>query len=213
MPLYQTISVSESTLIYIWKVEETENQLAENIILTENSESRVSGMRSEIHRRGYLSIRHLLAEAGYTDKDLFYDDVGKPHLNDGSYISITHSGIFTAIIVSVEKEVGIDIEKQRKKIIPIAHKFTPIEAYSAIDNAEALIRKLTVVWGAKESLYKIYATKGLSFLKHIYIHDFTLDTLATTGKIIFYARRSGYDINFLEFEGYTCVYAIKRPYE
>lgn len=213
MPLYQTISVSKSTRIYIWKVEEPEVLLAENIILTENSKWRVEGMRSEIHRRGYLSIRHLLAEVGYTDEDLFYDNVGKPHLKDGCYISITHSGIFTGIIVSHENEVGIDIEKQRKKIIPIAHKFTPIEAYSAIDKTDDLIRKLTVVWGAKESIYKIYATKGLSFLNHIYIHEFTIDALTTTGKISFYGKRSAYDINFLEFEGYTCVYALKRPNE
>ncbi|MBT8234834.1 MAG: 4'-phosphopantetheinyl transferase superfamily protein [Bacteroidia bacterium] len=213
MPLYQTISESESTRIYIWKVEESEDLLAENIILTENSKQRVAGMRSEIHRRGYLSIRHLLAEAGYTDNDLFYDEAGKPHLKDDSNISITHSGIFTGIIVSNEKEVGIDIEKQRKKIIPIAHKFTPIKEYKAITNAETLIRKLTVVWGAKESLYKIYATKGLSFLNHIYIHDFTLEALDTTGIINFFGERSSYDIDFLEFDGYTCVYALKRSNE
>ncbi|MGI9546906.1 MAG: 4'-phosphopantetheinyl transferase family protein [Flavobacteriaceae bacterium] len=209
MPLYQTISVSESTRIYVWKVQESEHELAENTILTENSKIRVSGMRSEIHRRGYLSIRHLLAEVGCTDNDLYYDDVGKPHLKDDSYISITHSGIFTGIIVSSEKEVGIDIEKQREKIIPIAHKFTPIDEYSSITDPLDLIRKLTIVWGAKESLYKIYATPGLSFKDHIHIHDFGLDERATGGKISFYGKRSSYDIEFLEFEGYTCVYAIK----
>jgi len=213
MPLYQTISVSGSTRIYIWKVEESEDFLAEDTILTENSKLRVAGMRSEIHRKGYLSIRHLLAEAGYTDNDLFYDEAGKPHLEDDSFISITHSGIFTGIIVSKEKEVGIDIEKQREKIIPIAHKFTPIKEYNSITNTETLIRKLTVVWGAKESLYKIYATKGLSFLNHIYIHDFALDALETSGKIKFYADHSSYDIEFLEFYGYTCVFALKRSNE
>lgn len=213
MPLYQTISESESTRIYIWRVEESEELLAKNTILTENSKQRVEGMRSEIHRRGYLSIRHLLAEAGYTDNDLFYDEAGKPHLKDDSYISITHSGIFTGIIVSKEKEVGIDIEKQRQKILSIAHKFTPIKEYKSISNINTLIRKLTVVWGAKESLYKIYATKGLSFLNHIYIHDFALVALSTTGKIKFYADRSSYDIEFLEFDGYTCVYALKRSNE
>ena len=213
MPLYKIISVSGSTRVYIWKVEESEDILAEDTVLTENSKERVSSMRSEIHRRGYLSIRHLLAEAGYTDNDLFYDEVGKPHLKDDSYISITHSGIFTGIIVSKEKEVGIDIEKQREKIIAIAHKFTPLKEYQSITKTQALIRKLTIVWGAKESLYKIYATKGLSFLNHIYIHDFTLEDRETTGKIKFYADRSSYDIEFLEFDGYTCVFALKRSNE
>ena len=68
----------------------------------------------------------LLLEAGYTDFDLFYDKFGKPHLKDGKEISITHSYNFSGIIVG-NSPVGIDIEKQREKILRIARKFTPIE--------------------------------------------------------------------------------------
>lgn len=209
MPLRQTIDVTPNTRVYLWHVTETEASLSENIQLTENSTTRVSGMRSEIHRRGYLSIRHLLAMAGYTDYDLFYDDLGKPHLQDGKHISITHSGSFTGIIVSSELEVGIDIERQRKKILAIAHKFTPLDEYRYLASTDDIIRKLTIVWGAKESLYKIYATKGLSFLQHIDISDFNIDAGETTGIIRYEGICSDYEIRFLEFEGYTCVYAVK----
>ena len=166
-------------------------------------------MKSEIHRRGFLSIRHLMAEAGYVDKDLFYDDFGKPHLKDGNYISITHSHNFTAIIVSSTDEVGIDIEMQRVKILRIANKFTPLEEYRTLANTDAVIRKLTIVWGAKESLYKIYAQQGLSFLKHINIVDFAFDDARTLGEILYKGRKTYYDVEFLEFEGFTCVYALK----
>ncbi len=166
-------------------------------------------MKSEIHRRGFLSIRHLMAEAGYVDKDLFYDDFGKPHLKDGNYISITHSHNFTAIIVSSTDQVGIDIEKQRVKILRIANKFTPLEEYRTLANTDAVIRKLTIVWGAKESLYKIYAQQGLSFLKHINIVDFAFDDARTLGEILYKGRKTYYDVEFLEFEGFTCVYALK----
>ncbi len=82
-------------------------------------------MKSEIHRRGFMSIRHLMAEAGYVDQDLFYDDLGKPHLKNGKNISITHSFIFTAIILSDDK-VGIDIEKRRDKILKNSHHLANI---------------------------------------------------------------------------------------
>ncbi len=209
MPLYTTITVNSSILVYVWKIEESETQLAEGIRLTENCQRRMQGMRSELHRRGFLSIRHLMAEAGYEDADMYYDQSGKPHLNDGKHISITHSNHFTGIIVSDEKEVGIDIEKQRDKILRIAHKFTPIEEYKTIANTDALIRKLTIVWGCKESLYKIYAQEGLSFLHHIDISDFSLSDGKTTGEILYKGRISHYDIDFLEFEGFTCVYALR----
>ena len=210
MPLYQTISVTSETTVYLWNVTETEAELSKDIELTENSANRVEGMKSEIHRRGYLSIRHLLAQAGYTDHDLYYDEIGKPHLRDGKHISITHSGVFTGIIVGAQIEVGIDIERQRNKILRIADKFTPLKEYGAITDNDTLIRKLTIVWGAKESLYKIYATKGISFLQHIYIADFGMDSRETTGKIEYNGKHSFYSITYLEFEGYTCVYALKN---
>lgn len=211
MPIYNTLTVNETTKVYIWRITESEAELAKNIELTPNCQNRMLGMKSELHRRGFLSIRHLMAEAGYVDADLYYDGMGKPHLNDGKNISITHSNHFTGIIVSDKEEVGIDIEKQREKILRIAHKFTPIEEYRTIANTEALIRKLTIVWGCKESLYKIYAEPGLSFLRHIVIEDFSLDDTCTTGEIIYQGASSAYAIEFIEFEGFTGVYAIKKP--
>ena len=166
-------------------------------------------MKSDLHRRGFMSVRHLLAASGYTDFDLFYDEEGKPHLKDGKYISITHSFIFSAIIVS-KKKVGIDIEKQRDKILLIAPKFTPIEEYRTLANEDAVIRKLTIVWGAKEAVYKLYARPKVSFLQHINITDFDFDDQKTTGKIFFHGETSWYNFAFLEFEGFTCVYAVPQ---
>ncbi len=207
MPLFKTITPNASTQVYIWKVEEALDDLAEDVNLTPHCKTRFESMKSELHRRGFLSIRHLLHEAGYTDQDLYYTENGKPHLKDGRFISITHSYNFTAIIVSDDTEVGIDIEMQRDKILRIASRFTPLKEYHTLANEDALIRKLTIVWGAKESLYKIYGVKGLSFLQHIYVEDFDFEDAKTGASINYQGDKSGYAIDFLEFEGFTCVYA------
>ncbi|PKA97959.1 4'-phosphopantetheinyl transferase superfamily protein [Flavobacteriaceae bacterium MAR_2009_75] len=209
MPIYKILKVNASTTVYIWKVLESESDLSKGIVLTQHCQTRMNGMKSELHRRAFLSIRHLMAEAGYVDADLYYDEFGKPHLRDGKKISITHSNDFTGIIVSENQEVGIDIEKQREKILRIAHKFTPIEEYKTIANTDALIRKLTIVWGSKESLYKIYAEPGLSFIHHINVRDFRLESAQSTAEILYHGDSSFYDIRFFEFEGFTCVYAVK----
>ncbi len=209
MPLYKTITVQPGILAYIWHVTESEDNLSKDLKLLPNSLTRINGMKSELHRRAFLSIRHLLKVSGYSDEDLYYDEAGKPHLQDGNFISISHSHQYTGIIVSAKKQVGIDIEKQREKILRIAHKFTPIEEYRTIANTDALIRKLTMVWGAKESLYKIYATHGLSFLHHIDIKDFSISDTNTMGEILYKGKTSDYKISFLEFDGFSCVYALK----
>ena len=207
MALYKTLTVNKATKVLIWKIEESISKLQEGIVLSENSTTRLNSMKSQLHQRGFLSIRQLLKKVGYTDADLIYDEFGKPHLKNGTYISITHSFTFTAIIVSDELHVGIDIEKQREKILKIAHKFTPFEEYKTIANVDALISKLTIVWGAKESLYKIYGKKKLLFLHHIYIEDFKFADEKTTGEIRYNGENTAYNISFLEFEGFTCVFA------
>ncbi len=207
MPLYKRIDVNDFTKVLVWKIEESMDQISSDIELTKLCQNRVDSMRSEIHQKGFYSVRQLLKEVGYTDADLIYDEYGKPHLKDGNYISITHSFTFSAIIISTANPVGIDIEKQRDKIVKIAHKFTPIEEYKTIANHNALVSKLTIVWGAKESLYKIYGKKKLLFLHHINIEDFRFADEKTSGEIRYQGSVSKYTIHFLEFEGFTCVYA------
>ncbi len=213
MALYKTISVSDTTKVLIWKIEEDEDTLLENITLSERCKSRLSNMKSELHRRGFLSVRHLLKEAGYTAEELYYDEAGKPHLRDGKKISITHSFIFSGIIISDSIEVGIDIEKRRDKITKIAHKFTPIHEYRTLANTEAIIRKLTIVWCAKEALYKIYATPGLLFLEHIYVDEFSLEEKGEMSSTISYRGDvSDFDVRYMELEDeeFTCAFALKE---
>ncbi len=207
MPLYKSLTIDKKTKVLIWKIEESFNHLNKNILLSDKSQIRVDGMKSELHQRGFLSVRHLLKEAGYSDSDLIYDEFGKPHLKDGKHISITHSFIFSGIIISDDVSVGIDIEKQRDKILKIASKFTPVKEYETLENHDDLVRKLTIVWGAKESLYKIYGKKKLLFLHHIYIEDFKFSDKKTNGEIRYEEKVSSYVIHFLEFEGFTCTYA------
>ena len=207
MPLYKTLTVGKNTKVLIWKIEESFNELNIDIILSDKSKNRLDGMKSDLHQRGFLSVRHLLKEVGYSDADLIYDEFGKPHLKDGKHISITHSFTFSGLIISDTLHVGIDIEKQRDKILKIAHKFTPVEEYKTIANHDALISKLTIVWGAKESLYKIYGKKKIRFLENIYVEDFNFSDEKTSGEIRYNGEESSYNIQFLEFEGFTCVFA------
>ena len=76
MPLYKSISVNTQTTVKIWKIEESYDDLIAPLDLKSNSLERVLGTKSELHQCGFLSVRHLLREFGYTDQDLFYDDMG-----------------------------------------------------------------------------------------------------------------------------------------
>ncbi|WP_452597789.1 4'-phosphopantetheinyl transferase family protein [Pontimicrobium sp. MEBiC01747] len=207
MPVYKTLHPNSQTTVKIWKITETYKELLTPLTLKPESEARVLGMKSELHQRGFLSVRHLLAEFGYTDADLFYDDNGKPHLKDGKHISITHSFTFSGVIIS-DNEVGIDIEKQRDKIAIIAKKFIIYEFEYLKDTDPEYINKLTVIWGIKESLYKLFATPGMLFKEHFLVIPFTIEEGKTVAWIDYKGAKKRYDTEFLEFEGFTCAYAL-----
>jgi phosphopantetheinyl transferase len=206
MPLYKTIKPNHHTTVYVWKIEASFDELSEHIELSERSKNRVASMKSEIHRRGFLSIRHLLKEAGYTDFDLYYNGNGKPHLKDGKHISITHSFEYSAIIIS-DVEVGIDIEKNREKIKIIQNKFVNFERWF-ISEDDDYIEQLTVIWGGKESLYKIYPHGGLTFKNDIDIESFKMKDGKTKGHIRTYDWDKFYNIEFVQLNGFTLVYAM-----
>lgn len=206
MPLYKTLTNRNNTQVYVWKISESEAWLRTGLDLSENSRNRLFTMSSELHRRGFLSIRHLLREAGYTDQNLYYSEEGKPHLDDDKYISITHSYEFTAIIIS-EVPVGIDIEKLREKIQRIAPKFIGYEE-EFVKEVQEPIESLTVIWGAKESMYKLYGKKGLGFKAHCYVEDFELDMQHTIARIVYENDNLKFDVYFHQLENFMMAYIL-----
>ena len=209
MSLYKIIQINKTTSILIWKIEEDFNELFREVKLKDISLARLERMKSESHQKGFLSIRHLLKEAGYSDFDLFYDEDGKPHLKDGKQISITHSNNFSAIIIG-DENVGIDIELQRDKIIRIADKFIEYEFTYLRKNADDYIKKLTVIWGAKEAKFKMCNSRSLSFKDDMKVFNF--DLIDGKGKASVQQNEfiKDFDFFFEEFENFTMVYALEK---
>lgn len=213
MPLFKTINLSRivgnPTQILVWKVTESYTELLEQVILNETNHMRLDGMKSEMHQRAFLSVRKLLQETGHSDLDLYYDEFGKPHLHGEKHISITHSHNFSAIIIS-DEIVGIDIELQRNKIIRIADKFCDLEFQFLDRDSDEYIRKLTVIWGSKEAIFKIRNEKGISFKDHINVQSFELNAKQNDAKLHFNNLIIDFNIHFEEIEDFTLVYAFKK---
>jgi 4'-phosphopantetheinyl transferase len=218
MPLFKVITLNRSTQILVWEITESFQELSSEVVLNESNTIRLIGMKSEMHQRAFLSVRKLFQEAGYTDFDLYYDEFGKPHLHDGKHISITHSHQFSAIILS-DAVVGIDIELQREKIIRIADKFSDTEfSFLNLNKKEEYIRKLTVIWGVKEAIFKIRNEKGISFKDHIKVNAFEMNDLQTKTELHFDNLIKDFNVCFQEFESidnngfkqnFTLVYAFE----
>ena len=210
MPLHQTIQFNATTKILVWKITESFEELLDKVVLKEKTQLRLNGMKSQMHQRAFLSVRMLIQEMGFTDHDLHYDEFGKPYLSCDNYISITHSHNFAAIIIS-EETVGIDMELQREKILRIADKFVDREfEYLNPETLEEYIKKLTVIWGAKEAIFKIRNEKGISFKDHIRVNPFSLKENKTQASLHFDDLIKDFNVYYQEIEDFTLVYAFEE---
>ncbi|WP_374174856.1 4'-phosphopantetheinyl transferase superfamily protein [Flavobacterium tructae] len=216
MPLFETIQFNETTKILVWHITESFEELVSNVVLKEKTQLRLNGMKSVMHQRAFLSVRMLIQEMGFTDQDLHYDEFGKPYFNCENHISITHSHDFAAIIIS-DKTVGIDMELQRDKILRIADKFVETEnSYLNTQNTPDYIRELTVIWGAKEAIFKIRNEKGISFKDHISVNTFSLDKNQTEASLHFNDLAVNFDVYYKEIksntsgQNFTLVYAFDK---
>ena len=210
MPLYNRYTKNNGTQVLVWKITESLEELHAQVSLKTVCQDRVGGMKSEQHQKGFLSVRMLLQEAGYTDFDMYYGEDGKPHLKDGRNISITHSYNFSAIVIS-DVNVGIDMEMQREKIITIANKFC-ITEFSYLDptHLDAYMHALTVIWGVKEALFKMISLPGISFKNHIDVFRFDITDKQGRAKLTFNNMDRNYTFFFEEIEGFTLVYSFEE---
>jgi len=207
MPLYKSLTIDADTRLLVWKNTESLEELYSTVNLKDVCVHKLEKMKSEQHQKGFLGVRKLMQHIGYTDFDLFYDANGKPHLKDGKNISITHSYAYSAILVS-SRQAGIDMEMQREKIITISGKFLDKE-FAFLDAANAeYMRMLTVLWGVKESVYKMVSRKGLSFKRDVEVFPFDLGSGRGETAFSFEDAQARIPFHFLEMEGFTLVYCL-----
>lgn len=127
-------------------------------------------------RLEFLSARTLLKQLLLTWNEPFHglikDNAGKPFFIDHPYhLSLTHSYPFVAAIIHKTKNVGIDLEQPKEKLLRIAPRvLNPVE----LQNAGSDLMKHCVYWCAKETLIKIYGKRHLHLSNELAIQPFEL---------------------------------------
>ncbi len=208
MPLLRITALNEYTHLLVWKITESFDELFTSVALRDVSLARLESMKAESHQKGFLGVRRLLMEAGYTDYDLYYDTFGKPHLKDGKHISISHSNDFSVIVLS-EENIGADLEILKEKTLKLAPRFMDVSHLQNL-NTEEQLKKATVVWGIKESVFKIKNEVGISFKDHIFENDFTLSDKKCSVELRFNNKVECFDILFDFIEDYVFVCAFEK---
>ena len=208
MPQCYSENIELNTYIGIWKISESESELADGLELSKEALTRLSQRRSMIHRKGYLAIRKLLKGHRIHHLNHQYDKNGAPYLLDGRYLSISHTKDLACIAIS-SQPVGIDLEYYQEKIIRIAprflHKEESLDLNKNIDK-----HYLTQIWTAKEALYKVFRKKGIQFNTQILVDSIEANSKESIGSVFFSNRVNKYKIHFRYFDKFCLSLATTK---
>ncbi|WP_185859543.1 4'-phosphopantetheinyl transferase family protein [Blattabacterium cuenoti] len=169
---YKFNNLHTKIIVFRWE-HFLETTFLEKLILSDKEKMFFLSL-SKKRKREFLGIRYVLRYIGMK-MNIFYNEKRKPFLfSEGKNISLSHSFEKIAIAIS-SYQIGIDIEKLRKdnKIVKIKKKFLRKDE-SIFINPNYEEDYLHIIWGIKESLYKLEGGIFYSFLDHYKVSPFCL---------------------------------------
>lgn len=162
MPVFFQHQINDTTRLGIWKIEETEEFFKANV--PQHRDVTHPHKRLQ-HLAGRFLLQYLFPAFPYEMIEIA--DTRKPYLpNELYHFSISHCDDYAAAIVSKDKRVGVDIEVPVPKIIRIRDKFLSQEEVDRFSSNE---RQLTLLWSAKEAVFKWYGSGAVDFREHIHL--------------------------------------------
>ena len=190
MPLQTLISLNNDCSAVLWRITEDEPTLRVGLPLMADEATDLAGITHPAQRVEWLACRVAVRElvgAGYAG--LQKDEFGKPHLISTvsadfspvtGYVSLSHTGGWAAAVWHKSKPVGIDIEPVRAQFGRVVPR---VLSDTEIAHANGDLLRLAMYWCAKESLYKLYGKRQLTFREHLLIDPFADGATHLTGHV------------------------------
>jgi 4'-phosphopantetheinyl transferase len=203
--------LNEFSILGVWKIEEDLKTFFEIVSLDNDEKKKYKGFSSTSRKLEYLSVRALLAELIGKETKIVYNKNNKPFLNDGSrFISISHSHKLTAILLSTNEKVGIDLEYMSSNIAALALKFINVKEKISKE-IEKRRYHLYIHWCAKEALYKICDKEGISIRNNITIEPFVVaDAGEIKGRVHTNKINESFDLFYSRYDNYAIVWTKKN---
>lgn len=167
MALFYQHNINEDVKLGTWRIEEPEGFFLDRVPVKQD-------VSHPYKRLQHLAGRFLLTELypNFPLEEIQIADTKKPFLKDEKYhFSISHSGYYAAAIASPVHRVGVDIELVTPRIANITKKFLSPEELEFLHSYEFMPQiyhdLATVLWSAKEAVFKWYGDGQVDFRNHM----------------------------------------------
>ena len=171
MPV-ESIHTTTQAIWGYWRISETERSLAQRVAGEEPPVAVTNPLKRLEFLAGRVLIKTLLNEWGIGFRGMTKDAFGKPFLAGSDIkVSLSHSYPYVAAILHTHKNVGIDLEQPKSKLLRIGPR---VLAAGELTDAGDNVVKHCIYWCAKETLIKIHGKKDLIFSKNLLVTPFAL---------------------------------------
>ncbi|MCQ2349858.1 MAG: 4'-phosphopantetheinyl transferase superfamily protein [Paludibacteraceae bacterium] len=201
--------INDNAILAMWKVEESVEELLSMLFNREEHRAAISKMGAEKRQKEYLVSRVMLNAVLNDDKTIAYHPNGAPYITDGSYnLSIAHTGTYVTILLHKTAKVGIDIERMSDKVVRVQSKFLSDGELQMLDPTNNKTH-LTLLWAAKEALYKVMGVEVVDFVTNLTVNPFKpyLDGEMTAEENVTPDHHK-YTLNYRVFPEFVLVWTI-----
>lgn len=204
--------LEDKTIIGVWKISETEEELRAMCSVPSDELEEISYIASESLRKQKLAVRALLEKLFDEKVYLSHHDNGKPYIeNCATNISITHTEKYVAIILNENDEVGIDIESMDRDFSAVEKKALSEDEIDDLEDDDSRNEQLGIYWCAKEAIFKMLGQYKVDFAEQIEVERFRPknDGELEATFIDKDGYEEEYDLNYIIFDRHILVWVVQ----
>lgn len=209
MPFIKKIEV-DNGILGIWEMTESSATLKSAFQFTEKEKEECNKFILEKRQVEYLATRLLVQNLLNAKTEIVYEKSGCPKLkNSNQNISISHSADLVAIFISNDP-IGIDVENINRNIEKVTSRFLHRKEISWAEKQENPQTAKTLLWCAKEAIFKCTKKAGVQFDTEIFINPFEMkNTDFFNGKLISEMGEEYFRLWYFYFCNNIIVYCVE----
>jgi phosphopantetheinyl transferase len=191
MPIVQHHTSQDGGQTGVWHITEPWEELYSQLSLTPSEHERVLNFGRDTRKQEWLATRLLLKTLTGNHITVNYRPNGAPCADvPDLHISLSHTQNYAAVSLSPVHPVAVDIEYPSQRVLRIADRFLHDDERTFIESRHEAIFQ-TIIWCAKEALYKWWGETDVIFKEHLRVLPFQLqdniEMKAFISKDAFYA--------------------------
>lgn len=201
MPLIFKEKVEEDVMLGMWRIDEDINEFSHIALLPDSLKLEIAEFTSMQRKREVLAVRCLLNNIFSHCVGLNHNKDGKPYLENGYNISISHSKDVATVIVSSKRKVAIDVEYISQRVERVVSRLLRED-----ENPQNLIEEI-LYWCTKETLYKFYSEEHLSLadMRVLSVEGDSINGIIIAENV---QRCETLNVAYRIFDGYVLTYAV-----